>query len=251
MQKLRFYGLLVGLSIMIMLSCDTLAFKVIRIWSHDFAASGLIYSISFTLSAVITEVYGYNLAGRLIWVQLICHVVFILLINLFVILPSPENSNTYAMYFNLYNNIWHVLLGSCIAIPTAYFINDIIVSKLKINLYGKKFIYRFLLSSFIGSAILVSISYPINFYGQYSIQHIIVIAFNTWTYKVVAAFFLFPIAMMLINLLKRLEQTDYYDYGVSYNPLKVFSIDDCGENRYGKKQNTENNSAYRYSSIKR
>ncbi len=250
MHKLRFYGLLVGLSIMIMMACDTLAFKVIHVLSYDLAASGLIYSLNFSLASIITEVYGFNLAGRIIWVQLICHILFIFLINLITILPSPDDSSTYYLYFNLYHNIWHVLIGSCVAMPVAYFINDIIVSKLKINLYGRKFIYRFLISSIIGSAVLVTISYPINFYEQYSIQHIMNIALNTWIYKIFAAIILLPLAMFLINLLKYLEKTDYYDYGTSYNPLNVFSTEESGENRYGSKQkNHKNNSNYRYSSF--
>ncbi|WP_165476864.1 VUT family protein [Legionella fairfieldensis] len=235
---------------MIMLTCDTLAFKVIHILSYDFAASGLIYSLNFSLSSIITEVYGFNLAGRIIWVQLICHILFILLINLTVILPSPQDASTYYLYFNLYHNIWHVLLGSCVAMPIAYFINDIIVSKLKINLYGRKFIYRFLISSIFGSAILVTISYPINFFNQYPIQHILNIAFNTWIYKIFSAIVLLPLAMFLINVLKRLEKTDYYDYGISYNPLNVFSTKESGENRYESQQrNDKNNSTDRYSSF--
>lgn len=232
------------------MSCDTLAFKVIHILSYDFAASGLIYSLNFSLSSIITEVYGFNLAGRIIWVQLICHVLFILLINFITILPSPTDSSTYVLYFNLYHNIWHVLLGSCIAMPIAYFINDIIVSKLKINLYGKKFIYRFLISSIIGSAILVTISYPINFYDQYPFKMIMHIAFDTWIYKIFAAIILLPLAMLLINLLKRLEKTDYYDYGNSYNPFNVFSTQEYGENRYDFKQrNSKNNTDHRYASF--
>lgn len=248
MHKLKFYGLLVGLSIMIMMACDTLAFKVLHIFSRDLAASGLIYSFNFSLSSIITEVYGFKLAGRIIWVQLICHILFILLINLIAILPSPEGSITYPLYLNLYQNIWHVLIGSCIAMPVAYFSNDIILSKLKINLYGKKFIYRFLISNIIGSAILVIISYPVNFYAQYSLQKIMHIALDTWIYKIFAAIVLLPIAIYLINLLKKLEKTDYYDYGISYSPLQVFSTEEYGENRYGK---DENNSVHRYSSYEK
>lgn len=248
MHNLRFYGLMIGFSITIMMSCDTLAFKVIHIYSFDFAASGLIYSLNFMLSSIITEVYGYNLAGRVIWVQLICHFLFIGLINFIVLLPSPERSSTHLLYFNLFNNMWHILLG-CIAMPTAYFINDIIVSKLKINLYGQKFIRRFLISSIIGSAVLVLISYPINFYGHYPLKQIMRIAANTWMYKVCASIILLPIAMFLIEKLKHFEKTDYYDYGTSYNPLNVFSTQQSGENRYESKPRNKNNSDFGYSSI--
>jgi queuosine precursor transporter len=252
MNKFRFYSLLVGLSIMVMMSCDTLAFKVIHVFSRDFAVSGIIFSISFSLSSIITEVYGFNLAGRIVWVQLLCHVFFILLVNLFVILPSPETSSTHELYYNLYHNIWHVLLGSCIAMPTAYFINDIILSKLKINLYGRKFIFRFLISNTLASAALVLISYPVTFHDQYSIQFIMQVAVNTWVYKIIAAVILLPFTMFVINLLKNLEKTDYYDYGTSYNPLKVFSTLELGENKYeASRKINKNYSIDRYPSFEK
>lgn len=115
----------------------------------------------------MTEVYGYNLAGRVVWIQFVCHVIFILTVNLLVLMPSPEGSTATQNYYNLYDNYWRVLIGSCIAMPTAYFINDLILSKLKIYLYGKIFIIRFLVSNIFGSAVLVTISYPINFYNQF------------------------------------------------------------------------------------
>lgn len=232
------------------MACDALAFKAIRLLSYDIAASGLIYSLNFSLSSIITEVYGFNLSGRIIWVQLICHIFFVLIVNLVSVLPSPVESTTYTLYFNLFHNFRYILLGSCLAMPIAYFVNDIIVSKLKVNLYGKRFIFRFLVSSTIGGFILVMISYPINFYGQYSFIHILHIAINTWVYKILSSIILLPISLYLIDLLKRVEKTDYYDYGVSYNPLNVFSTEESGENRYGSKEKiSKNYSTHRHSSI--
>jgi hypothetical protein len=66
-----------------------------------------------------------------------------------------------------------------------------------------------------GNAILVSLSYPINFYGLYPISHIAAIALNTWGYKMIIATLLFPIAILAANSIKQIEKLDYFDYGVS------------------------------------
>ncbi len=47
MHKLRFYAAFVGLTVMIMAVCDTLAFKVVSVNGYNFAASGIVYSFSF------------------------------------------------------------------------------------------------------------------------------------------------------------------------------------------------------------
>jgi len=225
--------------ITILLICDALAFKVVSVNGCDFAASGLIFPLGFLLASIITEVYGFALAGRIIWVQLMCQALFILMINLFVLLPSPKGSSATLHYLNLYQNLWHVLIASTIAVVFAYFINDIIMSKLKIYLSGKYFIIRFFSSNSIGNLILVTISYPINFYGLYSINHIAVIALNTWVYKMVLAIILFPVAILFSNGVKRIEKLDYFDYGISYNPIAVFSENVSGKNKYNKTDNIE------------
>src|SRR5437762_502473 len=105
MHKLRLYAPLIGLMITILLICDTLAFKVVSIHGKNFAASGLIFPLGFLLASVITEVYGFTLAGRIIWVQLLCQAFFILTVNIFVLLPSTSDSMTTSQYFNLYHNL--------------------------------------------------------------------------------------------------------------------------------------------------
>lgn len=234
MHRLKLYGFLLGLMITILLICDALAFKAVSIYGYDFAASGLIFPLGFLLASIITEVYGFTLAGRIIWVQLMCQALFIVTINLFILLPSPEGSATSLHYLALYHNLWRVLVAATIAVMSAYFINDIIMSKLKIYLSGKYFIMRFFISNAIGNAILVAISYPINFYNLYSFNHIMVIALNTWVYKMILAVILFPIAILSANAIKRIEKLDYFDYGISYNPISVFSENVSGINKYDK-----------------
>lgn len=239
MHRLKLYAPLIGLMITILLICDALAFKVVSIYGHDFAASGLIFPLGFLLASIITEVYGFTLAGRIIWAQLLCQVSFILTVNLFVLLPSPNDSVTSLHYFSLYHNLWHVLIASTTAVIVAYFINDMIISKLKIYLSGDHFIMRFMFSNAISAAILVCISYPINFYGLYPLNRIAIIALNTWVYKVIIAVILFPIALFLSGIIKRIEKLDYFDYGISYNPLTVFSENVSGENKYEKSNSIE------------
>ena len=70
-------------------------------------------------------------------------------------------------------------------------------------------------------------------------NHIAVIALNTWVYKMVLAVLLFPVAILLANTIKRIEKLDYFDYGISYNPISVFSENISGENKYDKINNIE------------
>jgi uncharacterized PurR-regulated membrane protein YhhQ (DUF165 family) len=204
----------------------------VLIGGYNFAASGLIFPLSFFFASIITEVYGYNLAGRIVWVQLLCQVLFVIIINIFVLLPSPEISGNTSYYFNIYHNFWRVLLAGSIALTCSYFLNDFIISRLKIYMYGGYFTIRFILSNALGNALLVIISYPINFYHLHDINFILELAFNTWIYKISVATILLPIAIFFTNIVKRVEKLDYFDYGISYNPITVFRENISGQNKY-------------------
>lgn len=236
MHTFKLYGTFVSLMITVMLLCDVLAFKIVCISGHYFAASGLIFPLSFFLACIVTEVYGYKLASRIIWLQVICQAIFILVINLFVIFPSGMNSDFSFFYFGLYKNFWHVLVVASFAIPLAYFTTDFIMSTYKLKMCGDFFYFRYFLSNFLGKAILVIISYPVTFSGKYSPSGILHIAVNTFLYKIAMAIVLMPIALVCSILVKKLEKLDFYDYGISYNPLSVFKDIKKGKNLYKLKQ---------------
>jgi uncharacterized PurR-regulated membrane protein YhhQ (DUF165 family) len=234
--SLKLYGMFISLMVTIMLICDALAFKVVSIHGYNFAASGLIFPFSFLLACIATEVYGYKLAARIIWLQLMCQAVFILIVNFFVILSIHTSTDIASPYFHLYRNFWHVLIASSASIPFAYFAADFIMSKTKIKMYGKFFFIRYFLSSAVGKGILVFIAYPINFYGQLNTLQILHIALNTLAYKIVMALLIIPIALLLTILVKKIEKLDFYDYGISYNPFSAFDLTQHGKNLYQMKK---------------
>lgn len=223
MENYKLYGIFIGLNITILLICDTLAFKVIRIFGFSVSASGFLFPFSFLLSSITAEVYGYKESGKIIYTLLLAQAIFIVCITVFVHLNVSKTEMVSQYYFLIYQNFWRVLIASSIAIWLSYFANNFLISKLKINMNGRYFIVRVLKSNAVGKALLVLISYPINFYGIYPMEHILEIAFNTWIYKMGIAICIAPLGVMLAQFTKKFERVDHYDYGISYNPIEVFT----------------------------
>lgn len=218
----------------VLLICDAVAFKAVTIFHLHIAASGLVFPLSFLIACIITEVYGYGLSGRVIWIQLLCSFAFILIVNALVI-PGHENANNLNIqYYEIYHNYWRVILGTIAGTPLAYFITDILISKVKILLKGKLFILRYIVANVVGKFLLVGITYPINFYNVYPMEAIIKIILGTWLFKVAAAFVLSPLAIIISNKVKKIERLDTFDYGISYNPALVFRDTSQGSNQYHK-----------------
>ncbi|KAF3997107.1 VUT family protein [Glaciimonas immobilis] len=217
----KLYGLIVGLTVTIMITCDTLVYKTISFYDFKITASGIIFSLCYLLSTISTEVYGYKLGGRTVWILVITQTVFVLLINAASII-QVNNNDISKLYYGLFHEFWLVMIGTWISVPASYFCNGLIVSKLKIYFNGKLFFIRFIISSMISQAVLLLTAYPISLSSKYSTTDLINIIATTWSYKVLMSLILLPIGIYLVKTIKKIEKTDYYDWNISYNPFLVF-----------------------------
>lgn len=132
-EQFRVYGLIVGLSVTIMVVCDSLVYKTLDIHGLKITASGIVFSLCYLLSTVSTEVYGYKLGGRTVWILVACQTFFVLIINAFALL-QPDNNEISKQYYLLFNEFWRVMVGTWISVPASYFCNGFVVSRMKVFL---------------------------------------------------------------------------------------------------------------------
>ncbi|WP_387466832.1 VUT family protein [Photorhabdus sp. RM323S] len=218
----KLYGFFVGLTVTIMITCDTLVYKVYDIYQLKITASGIIFSLCFLFSTLLTEVYGYKLAVRSVWIMVFCQTIYVLPLNITSVIQS-ENNVIAENYYALYHEFWRVMIGTWFSVPISYFFNGIVISKLKIVFSGQYFFIRYLIASMSTQAALLLTSYPISLSGKYNINELINIISTTWNYKVFMSICLLPLAVCLVDLVKKIEKTDYFDWNTSYNPLNVFT----------------------------
>lgn len=232
----KLYGLLVGLTVTIMIVCDTLVYKVIDIYGFKITASGIIFSLCYLLSTLTTEVYGYKLGGRVVWIIVLCQTVYVLLINVSAVIQTDSNAIA-QNYYALFRDFWQVMIGTWISVPASYFCNSLLISKLKIYFNGRFFIIRYILSSMLAQGVLLLTAYPVSLSSKYPPDELINIIATTWSYKVIISVIMLPVGVLLVSFVKRIEKTDYYDWNISYNPLSVFKKtgDDLNRNQFGEK----------------
>ncbi|WP_410013018.1 VUT family protein [Sodalis sp. RH24] len=232
----KLYGLFVGLTVTIMVMCDTLMFKVFNLGDFRITASGIIFSLFYLLSTISTEVYGYKLGGRTVWIVVLCQTIYVFLINICAVIQV--DSNAYSQhYYGLYNDFWRVTVATWVSMPASYFCNSFLISKLKVYFNGRFFIIRYTLSAMMAQAVLLITDYPISLSSKYSFYELVNIISTTWCYKVVMSIILLPVGIYIVHKIKKIEKTDYYDWGISYNPLTVFkgTNDDVKRNKFDDK----------------
>lgn len=215
----KLYGFFVGLTVTIMITCDTLVYKVFDVYGFKITASGIVFSLCFLISALITEVYGYKLSVRAIWIMVLCQSLYVLILNVSSII-QPVNNSIATNYFSLYHDFWRVMIGTWLSVPISYFANGYIISKMKIVFSGRYFFIRYIVGAMVTQAALLLTAYPISLSGKYSLMELVNIISTTWSYKVVISIVLLPLAIFLVGVVKEIELTDHYDWGTSYNPFK-------------------------------
>jgi len=131
-------------------------------WPID--AGALTFPITYILSDVFSEVYGYKWSRRIAWTSLAINAVFALIIILIVRLPQPEwYDGTY--FSNALGNSWRIVVASLVAYCVGDFADDRIfrhlrqrsnakhaTSKVKLskNKSMRGFAFRALISSLVG-----------------------------------------------------------------------------------------------------
>lgn len=227
--------ILQSLTYITMLLCDALAFRTISIDGHIIAASGVIFIFSFLWLNLIVTLYGAPAAQRTMIITLFLQLLFCSIITIFVRLPGPIGNHVNSLYYNLYNHLWLILFSSSIGVFVSFFLNSYLISFIKIKLSGTHTIIRTIICNSISKAILVSISYPINFMFIYKWNKIIELSINTWCFKVFFGSFIILILFKpLCLLISKIDKIDIYDIGVSYSITKIFNMDNSGINKYVK-----------------
>ena len=86
--------------------------RLIEIFGHVLAPGALIFSLTFLISDMITEVYGYKHARRAIWAALLFNVIFLIYGQILVHMPSPAFSTNNDAFDQILSANVYIIAGS-------------------------------------------------------------------------------------------------------------------------------------------
>lgn len=140
----------------------------------------LCFPITYVLSDLLSEVYGYSASRRVAWISFLCNLFFIIMILLGLVIPG---ANPYydSVSDGLKNGLGldfidggsnlgslGILFASLIAFIFGSLIDDVVFAAFKkkhsISDNNKKFIFRAITSSFIGEVVDSMIFIPLLYY---------------------------------------------------------------------------------------
>lgn len=196
--------------------------RLIRVGDLVTDAGTIIFPLTFLLSDLITEVYGYKYARRAIWCGFLFNAVFILYGQIVIHLPGPEYPNNNILFDTILAINSRILLASSISYLCAEPLNSIIMAKLKLRWQGRRMGARFVASTLAASGLDSLIFGMIAFHGVIPSGKLIELMITMWLIKVIVEVLGLPFSVYFARSLKRLEQLDVYDAQTRFG---IFSLD--------------------------
>ena len=129
-------------------------------------AAVVIFPLSYIFGDVLTEVYGYARARRVIWSGFAALIFAAVMASVVVALPHAPNWPNQAAYEIAFGNTWRIALASMFAYFCGEFVNSYVLAKMKIITAGKWLWTRTIGSTIFGEAVDSSLFYPLAFYGS-------------------------------------------------------------------------------------
>lgn len=190
---------------------------------YVFGAGVIFFPISYVFGDILTEVYGYSKARKVIWTGFAALIFASIMAAIVVALPPAPFWKHQAAYEVAFGNTWRIVGASMIAYFCGEFVNSFVLAKMKVSTGGKWMSGRFVASTVCGEAVDSALFYPLAFYGtgiipNEALPKVMVAQFLTKTF--VEIIFL-PLTVMIVRHLKKVENEDYYDKETDFNPFHV------------------------------
>ena len=188
-----------------------------------FGAAVLFFPISYVFGDILTEVYGYARARRVIWAGFAGLGFASFMAAVVVALPPAPFWRHQAAYEVAFGTTWRVASASMIAYFCGEFVNSYVLAKMKILTAGRWLWTRTIGSTIFGEAVDSLLFYPLAFYGAGIIPNdkLPVVMLAQFVTKVMVEVVFTPVTYKIVGFLKRAEQEDYYDRRTDFNPFTL------------------------------
>lgn len=188
-------------------------------WS--FGAGVLFFPVSYVIGDVLTEVYGYARARRVIWAGFAALAFMAFMAWAVVALPAADGWDGQAAYEQVFGNTWRIVAASMIAFWAGEFANSYVLARMKLWTRGRHLWSRTIGSTFVGQGLDSVIFYPLAFYGVagWPPELLWQVVLSQWAIKTAWEALLTPVTYAVVGWLKRREGIDLFDEGTDFSPF--------------------------------
>jgi len=213
--------IIAGIFITCLVVSNIIAVKLINIFSLIIPAAVIIFPISYIAGDVLTEVYGYKVSRRVIWLGFVCNLIAVIAIWIGQVLPGATFWDAQESYARILGFTPRLLVASFMAYLLGEFANSFVLAKLKIATGGRWLWMRTILSTLVGQGLDSAMFMTVAFAGVIPSDGLLNAVITQWLFKTAYEILATPLTYAVVNHLKKTEGLDIYDRDTNFNPLAL------------------------------
>jgi uncharacterized integral membrane protein (TIGR00697 family) len=179
--------------------------------SVTFGAGILFFPLSYVLGDVLTEVYGFARARRVVWVGFAASVFAAAMSFVVVSLPPSPDWPGQPALAEVFGQVPRIFFASIAAFWAGEMANAFVLARMKVWTQGRHLWTRTIGSTVVGQGVDSLIFYPLAFLGTWKTSLVISVLLTNYVLKVLWEVVLTPVTYKIVAFFKRAEGLDVFD----------------------------------------
>jgi uncharacterized integral membrane protein (TIGR00697 family) len=218
----RYYDLVMASFVTVLLCANLIgASKLATVFGFTFGAGVLFFPISYVFGDILTEVYGYARARKVVWAGFGALLFASLMSAVVLAFPPAPGWPHQAAFETVFGNTPRIALASLVAYFAGEFTNSFVLAKMKVAMQGRHLYARTIGSTIAGEAVDSLIFYPLAFLGVWTPAQVLTVMLSNYAIKVAWEAVMTPFTYKIVAFLKRAENEDYYDRDTDFTPFSL------------------------------
>ncbi|MFB0613641.1 queuosine precursor transporter [Aurantiacibacter poecillastricola] len=219
-HRFRYFDLVMAAFVVVLVLSNVIgAAKLSTVSGFTFGAGILFFPLSYVIGDVLTEVYGYARARRVVWAGFAALVFMAVMSFVVVALPPAASWSGQEAYEQVFGQVPRIVLASVTAFWAGEFVNSYVMARMKVWTRGKALWTRTIGSTVVGQGVDSLLFYPIAFLGVWATSDVLLVMVTNWALKVGWEAVLTPVTYRVVGLLKAREGVEIFDTDTDFSPF--------------------------------
>jgi uncharacterized integral membrane protein (TIGR00697 family) len=225
-RTFRYYDLLMAAFVTVLLCANLIgAAKVAQISvlgvRLTFGAGVLFFPVSYIFGDILTEVYGYARARKVVWAGFAALGFASVMSMAILAFPPAPSWRDQAAYETVFGATPRIVVASLVAYFCGEFCNSYVLARMKVLSEGRHLWGRTIGSTIVGEAVDSAVFYPLAFLGVWQTEVVLQVMASNYTLKVLWETAMTPVTYQIVAFLKRAERQDHFDRRTDFTPFSL------------------------------
>ena len=202
------------------LVCIPTAGKMVDVLGVPLSVSIFYFPFIYVVADVLTEVYGYGAARRVVWYGTISQVAATIIFSCVAAYPPAASFEANEAFATVLSAAPKLVFFGTIAVFLGDISNNYVLAKLKVLTRGRMQGLRFVVSTLVGQGVNTAFFYTFGLWGILPSSVLFQSILLASAVKVMVEIVMLPFTIRFANWLKKREGVDVFDSHTDFNPLK-------------------------------